>query len=74
MNIREVRRVARLTQIELAQLANINRVRLSFAECHYLSLTAEEEASICKAISEATERNAALVRRVLVETTQAVAV
>jgi hypothetical protein len=62
MDIRELRRMARLTQIELAHLTGINRVKLSFAECHYVTLTAQEEASIRKAITEAVDSHALRVR------------
>jgi DNA-binding XRE family transcriptional regulator len=62
MDIRELRRMARLTQIELAHLTGINRVKLSFAECHYVTLTAQEESSIREAIAEAVESQALRVR------------
>jgi transcriptional regulator with XRE-family HTH domain len=42
VNIRKLRRLARLTQVELAKRTGISRVRLSMAECGYLSLTSDE--------------------------------
>jgi hypothetical protein len=54
--------MARLTQIELAQFTGINRVKLSFAECHYVTLTAQEESSIRKAIAKAVENQALRIR------------
>lgn len=65
MNIRELRRMARLSQVEVAALTGICRVRLSFAECNYMTLKPEEESAIRKAIAEAVELNAASVRQAL---------
>lgn len=70
MDIREMRRIVGLTQVELAVRSGIDRTRLSFAECGYVELSAEEKAAIKNAISKAAEkmalsatRNAERIRR-----------
>jgi transcriptional regulator with XRE-family HTH domain len=68
--LRQLRKIARLTQIELSQRTGIDRTRLSFLECGYLSLTKEEESLIRKAITEATESHAARVRDALAVTAE----
>lgn len=46
MDIRQLRRAARMTQYELAAKTGISKVRLSFAECRYLELNADEITAI----------------------------
>ena len=46
MDIRELRKAARITQWELASRTGISRMRLSLAECGYVALTATELAAI----------------------------
>jgi transcriptional regulator with XRE-family HTH domain len=68
--LRQLRKIARLTQIELSQRTGIDRTRLSFLECGYLSLTKEEESLIRKAIVEAAESHALRVRDALAVTAE----
>jgi len=46
MDIRQLRKTARITQWELADRTGISRMRLSLAECGYVSLTAAELAAV----------------------------
>jgi transcriptional regulator with XRE-family HTH domain len=62
MDIRLLRKTARLTQLELAQQTGISRVRLSFAECGYCELTHEEVARIQEAIAKEPGRRADRIR------------
>jgi len=62
MDVRKLRKTARLTQIELAQQTRISRVRLSFAECGYLKLTQKELTLIQKVIARELGRRAARIR------------
>jgi transcriptional regulator with XRE-family HTH domain len=58
MDIKKLRKLSGLTQIELAVLAGIDRMRLSFAECKYIELNVKEQSAVRKAIAEAAARNA----------------
>jgi transcriptional regulator with XRE-family HTH domain len=60
--LRQLRKMARASQAELALRTGINRTRLSFAENGYLELTAEEQAKIRKVIAKTAETNAVNVR------------
>lgn len=65
MNLRALRRTARLTQLELSQRTGIDRAKLSFAECGYVQLNPDEAAAIKRAITEAAESHTARVREAL---------
>jgi hypothetical protein len=65
MNIREVRRAVRLTQLELSHHTGIERTRLSFAECGYVRLSEAEEAAIRRVVAKTVENVAEKVRGVL---------
>jgi transcriptional regulator with XRE-family HTH domain len=65
LDIHRLRKVARLTQRELALRARISPVRVSLAECQYVRLSAKEEAAIRKAIAEAADSHAARIRNAL---------
>jgi transcriptional regulator with XRE-family HTH domain len=57
MDVRQLRRAARMTQYELADRTGISRMRLSLAECGYVSLTAAELSAIESAtVSSAQDR------------------
>jgi len=62
MNIREPRKAARLTQIEVAQRTCISRMRISLAECGYVNLTQDELAAIQTVIAEEPTRRANKIR------------
>lgn len=51
MDIRERRKKARMTQMELAQRTGIDRSRLSQAECGYRELRLDELELISRAIA-----------------------
>jgi len=68
IDLRPLRRIARLTQLELSQRTGIDRTRLSFAECGYISLSADEQTAIMRAVAEAAETHAASVRTALAAT------
>ncbi len=67
MDLRQLRRSARLTQFELAQRTGINRVRLSFAECGYTVLSRAEQDAIRTAIAGAAKSHTDRIRRALAE-------
>jgi transcriptional regulator with XRE-family HTH domain len=57
MDVRQLRRAARMTQYELAERTGISRMRLSLAECGYISLTIAELSAIEDAtVSSAQDR------------------
>jgi transcriptional regulator with XRE-family HTH domain len=57
MDVRRLRKAARMTKWELAERTRISRMRLSFAECGYLSLTPAELSAVERAtVSGAQER------------------
>ena len=64
-DLRELRRMANLTQFELAQRCSVSRMRLSQAECGQLALEADEEASVRKILLRRIEDQAARIRNVL---------
>jgi len=61
--LRQLRKLGRVSQVELAHRTGIDRIRLSFAENGYCELTAEEQTKILKVIAAIAEANAANVRR-----------
>ena len=56
--LKEVRKAAGLTQIQLAQKADISRFRLCLAETGSLELRPDEMAAIADAVRRAMERTA----------------
>lgn len=57
MDLRKIRRAARITQYELAEKTGISRMRLSLAECNYICLTPEEMRAIERAtLADVQER------------------
>jgi hypothetical protein len=58
MEIRQKRRDARITQVELALKTGICRSRLSLAECGYIKLRADELGSIDEAVEAEVKRRA----------------
>jgi len=57
MDLRKIRRAARITQYELAEKTGISRMRLSLAECNYICLTPEEMSAIERAtLADVQER------------------
>ena len=65
MEIKELRKAARVSQVEIAVKAGIHRARLSAAECGYIQLTPSEEHKIRHAITEAANRQVESVRNAL---------
>lgn len=61
--LRDLRKLAGVTQIELSLRTGIDRARLSFAENGYVELTADEQAQIRKLLARTAEASAAAVRR-----------
>jgi len=58
MDIRQLRRTSQVTQLELAQRTGISRVRISFAECGYISLSTQELALVRQALLDAVDARA----------------
>ena len=63
--LRAKRKLVGWTQFRLAQESGVSRMRISLAECGEATFTAEEDASIRKALHEAIEARAAEIRSVL---------
>ena len=63
MDIRQLRKTGRLTQFEVSQRTGIDRTRLSFAECGYLQLTADEKQAIKRAITDEMQHRASEIER-----------
>ena len=64
--IRELRRMAGLTQIRLAHLSGVSRTKLSLAECEQIVLTTREAHAVRAALirmiqARATEINGVLI-------------
>lgn len=59
MNLRELRRMADLTQWELAQRCGVSRMRLSLAECSQVELRPDETTVIRKVLLDHIESRAA---------------
>lgn len=68
MDLRNLRREARITQWELAELSGISRMRLSLAECGYVSLTSTELDAIRQATVSTTEARLIGLRQTKAET------
>jgi hypothetical protein len=73
MNLRELRRMADLTQWELAQRCGVSRMRLSLAECCQLALRPEEESAVRNVLLDAIKTRESKIRGILSDT-QSVAV
>jgi transcriptional regulator with XRE-family HTH domain len=65
MNLKELRRMADLTQFQLAQRCGISRMRLSLAECGEIELNAKEDSAVRKALLGVIESRAAQIELVL---------
>jgi transcriptional regulator with XRE-family HTH domain len=65
MNLRELRRMAGLTQWELAQRCGVSRMRLSLAECGQVELRPEEIVATRQVLLERIESRAAQLKGVL---------
>lgn len=65
MNLKELRRMADLTQFELAQRCGVSRMRLSLAECGQLELNANEDIALRKTLLGVIEHRAAQLNGVL---------
>lgn len=57
-NLKEIRKAAGLSQIQLARRANISRFRLSLAEAGSIELRADERAAIATAVRPEMQRTA----------------
>lgn len=65
MEIKELRRMADLTQFQLAQRCGVSRMRLSLAECGQLELNTNEDRAVRKTLLRVIEHRAAQLRGVL---------
>jgi len=65
MDVRALRKEARLTQMELAVKSGVSRVRLSLAECHYIELRPEEYKALRDAVAADIQNRAENVREAL---------
>jgi transcriptional regulator with XRE-family HTH domain len=65
VQLRQLRKAARLTQLELSQRTGIERTRVSFAECDYVRLSNQEEVAVRRAVAESVESRSEQVRRAL---------
>jgi transcriptional regulator with XRE-family HTH domain len=74
MEIKELRRMADLTQFQLAQRCGISRMRLSLAECGQLELNANEDRAVRTTLMEIIGQRAAQLKGVLSGGKEAVAV
>ena len=61
-NLREIRKVAGLSQIQLAHKAGISRFRLCLAEAGSIELRADERAAIATAVRPGMERTARIAQ------------
>jgi transcriptional regulator with XRE-family HTH domain len=68
MELKELRKMADLTQFQLAQRCGVSRMRLSLAECGQLDLDPREDAAVRKVLREAIEHRAAQIRCALAST------
>jgi transcriptional regulator with XRE-family HTH domain len=65
MDIKELRRMADLTQFQLAQRCGVSRMRLSLAECGHLELNAHENSAVRKTLLGVIEHRAVQLKGVL---------
>ena len=59
MNLKELRRMANLTQFQLAQRCGVSRMRLSLAECEQLQLRPDEDRAVRNVLLHVIESRAA---------------
>ncbi len=64
-NLKELRKMASLTQFELAQRCGISRMRLSLAECEQIHLCPDELANVQRILLAAIENRDMQLRGVL---------
>jgi transcriptional regulator with XRE-family HTH domain len=65
MDLKELRRMADLTQFQLAQRCGVSRMRLSLAECGQLELNANEERAVRKTLMGVIEHRSDQLKGVL---------
>jgi transcriptional regulator with XRE-family HTH domain len=65
MDIKKLRKMADLTQFELAQRCGVSRMRLSLVECGQFELHSEEELAVRKVLLAAIEDRSAQLRGAL---------
>jgi DNA-binding XRE family transcriptional regulator len=65
LNLKQLRKMAALTQFELAQRCGVSRMKLSLAECGYVDLYPEEVLGVHRALLEAIKNRDAQLRGVL---------
>ena len=65
MDLRELRRMADLTQFQLAQRCGVSRMRLSLAECGQLELNTSEDRVVRKTLMGVIEHRAIQLKGVL---------
>jgi len=65
MDLKKLRKMADLTQFELAQRCDVSRMRLSLAECGQIELHPEEEVAVRGVLLTAIDDRAAQLRGVL---------
>jgi transcriptional regulator with XRE-family HTH domain len=62
MDIKKLRKMADLTQFELARRCGVSRMRLSLVECGQLALHSEEELAVRRVLLTAIEDRSAQLR------------
>ena len=65
MNLKELRKMAGLTQWQLAQRCGVSRMRMSLAECGQVELREDEESAVRAVLLEAIKGRASKIRSVL---------
>jgi len=65
MDLKELRRMADLTQFELAQRCGVSRMRLSLAECGQIELNANEDSAVRKTLMGVIEHRSTQLKGVL---------
>lgn len=67
MDLKQLRKLAGLTQFELAQRCGVSRMRLSLAECGQVKLREDEQSAVRTVLIESIETRASQLRSVLSE-------
>lgn len=67
LDLSQIRRAARVSQVELAALTGIARTRLSAAERGYITLTEAEVGAIRRVIAGEPQRRARRIKEALIE-------
>jgi transcriptional regulator with XRE-family HTH domain len=65
MDLKKLRRMADLTQFQLAQRCGVSRMRLSLAECGQLQLRPDEDRAVRNVLLRVIESRAAQLKGVL---------